>query len=118
MAVIVDEFGGTSGIISIEDILEEIVGEIEDEHDTVQHYEKQLEEGVYIFSARLEIDYIKEKYGLQIPEDDEYETLAGLILYHTERMPSANDTIIIGDFEFKVIKVTQTRVELLKLSIV
>ncbi len=118
MAVIVDEFGGTSGIITIEDILEEIVGEIEDEHDTVQHYEKQLNEKEYIFSARLEIDYINEKYDLNIPEDDEYETLAGLILYHTERLPSANDTILIEDFEFKVIKVTQTRVELLKLSII
>ncbi|MEE4197419.1 MAG: hemolysin family protein [Bacteroidales bacterium] len=118
LAIVVDEFGGTSGIITIEDILEEIFGEIKDEHDVVEHYEKQLNESNFIFSGRLEIDYINDKYGLDIPEHDEYETIAGYILYHTERIPKTNDQILIDNLKFSILKVTHTRVELIKLEII
>lgn len=117
IALVVDEFGGTSGIITIEDILEEIFGEIKDEHDSEDLYEKKLTELDYIFSGRLEIDYINEKYNLTIPENDEYETLAGFILYHTENIPKTNDHINIGNFLFSILKVTETRLELIKIEI-
>ncbi|MFO7827367.1 MAG: hemolysin family protein [Bacteroidales bacterium] len=117
IAVIVDEFGGTSGVITIEDILEEIFGDIKDEHDMENHYEKMLNESSFIFSGRLEIDYINEKYNLNIPENDDYETIAGYILYHTENFPKTRDQILIDDFKFSILKVTNTRVELVKLEI-
>jgi CBS domain containing-hemolysin-like protein len=117
MAVVVDEFGGTSGLITTEDILEEIFGEISDEHDSDNLYEKQLTQTDFIFSGRIEIDHINEKYELNIPVDDEYETLAGYILHHTEHIPNANDVIHIGHFTFKILKVSETRLELLKLEI-
>jgi len=118
LAIVVDEFGGTSGIITIEDILEEIFGEIKDEHDVVEHYEKKLNDSHFIFSGRLEIDYINDKYGLNMPENDEYETIAGFILYHTESIPKINDQIIIENLKFSILKVTNTRVELIKLEII
>jgi len=117
LAIVVDEFGGTSGIITIEDILEEIFGEIKDEHDVVEHYEKKLNDSHFIFSGRLEIDYINDKYDLNMPENDEYETIAGFILYHTESIPKINDQIIIENLKFSILKVTNTRVELIKLEI-
>lgn len=117
IAVIVDEFGGTSGVITIEDILEEIFGEIKDEHDIDEPYEKMLNESTFIFSGRLEIDYINEKYNLNIPENDDYETIAGYILYHTENIPKTKDQILIDNFKFSILKVTNTRVELIKLEI-
>lgn len=117
LAIVVDEFGGTSGIITIEDILEEIFGEIKDEHDIIEYYEKKLNDTNFIFSGRLEIDYINDKYQLNIPENDEYETIAGYLLYHTENIPKLNDQILIDHFKFSILKVTNTRVELIKLEI-
>jgi len=112
ISVVVDEFGGTSGIVTMEDILEEIVGEIEDEHDTSELTERQLGEGEYIFSARHEIDYLNEKYKLDIPKTDDYETLAGLILRHHESIPKLNDRITINNFTFRILDVSETRIEL------
>jgi CBS domain containing-hemolysin-like protein len=117
MAVVVDEFGGTSGLITTEDILEEIFGEISDEHDSDDLYEKQLTQTEFIFSGRIEIDHINEKYELNFPVDDEYETIAGYILHHTEHIPNTNEVIHIGYFTFKILKVSETRLELLKLEI-
>lgn len=117
IAVVVDEFGGTSGIITIEDILEEIFGEIQDEHDNEDLYEKKLTEHDYIFSGRIEIDYLNEKYNLKIPESEEYETIAGFILFHTESLPNINDQITIENFKIGILKVSNTRLELVKLEI-
>jgi len=118
IAVVVDEFGGTSGIITIEDILEEIFGEIQDEHDTEDLFEKKLAEDDFVFSGRLEIDYINDKYHINIPENEEYETIAGFILHHTESLPKSNDEILINPFKIRVLKVSDTRLELIKLEII
>lgn len=116
VALVVDEFGGTSGLVTIEDVLEEIVGDIEDEHDTNELTEKKLNEREYVFSGRLEVDYINEKYNLDLPEEGDYETLAGLILYYHGSIPSANDIIRIGGFTFRILRVTSTRLELVNLK--
>ena len=116
IALVVDEFGGTSGIVTIEDILEEIFGEIEDEHDTSTLIDKQTGADEYIFSGRLEIDYLNEKYNLGIPEKDDYETLAGFILYHHGNLPKPNQKLIIKPFEIQILKTTETRVELVRLK--
>ncbi len=115
ISVVVDEFGGTSGIVTMEDILEEIIGEIEDEHDTSELTEEKLNEQEYIFSARHEIDYLNEKYRLNIPELDDYETLAGLILFHYESIPKINDRIHIEGFVIRILDVSETRIELIHL---
>jgi CBS domain containing-hemolysin-like protein len=115
ISVVVDEFGGTSGIVTMEDILEEIIGEIEDEHDTSELTEEMLNEHEYIFSARHEIDYLNEKYRLNIPESDDYETLAGLILHHYKDIPKINDRIRIDGFVFRILDVSETRIELIHL---
>ncbi len=115
ISVVVDEFGGTSGIVTMEDILEEIIGEIEDEHDTSELTEDKLNEQEYIFSARHEIDYLNEKYRLNIPELDDYETLAGLILFHYENIPKINDRIHIEGFVIRILDVSETRIELIHL---
>ncbi|HDJ33401.1 MAG TPA: HlyC/CorC family transporter [Bacteroidetes bacterium] len=115
IAVVVDEFGGISGLVTVEDILEEIFGEIEDEHDFIRLVEKQINDREYIFSGRLEIDYLNEKYQLGIPETDDYDTIAGFILYHYEDIPTLNETILIDRYEFKILKVSRTRLELVKL---
>ncbi|MCD6564440.1 MAG: HlyC/CorC family transporter [Bacteroidales bacterium] len=117
IAVVVDEFGGTSGIVTIEDILEEIFGEIEDEHDTSKLTEQKINEHEYLFSGRLEVDYLNEKYNFNLPKHDEYETLAGLILHFYESIPKPKELIIIKLFEFRVLKVSETRIELLNLKI-
>ncbi len=117
IALIVDEFGGTAGIVTIEDIMEEIFGEIEDEHDSVELQETKINENEYIFSGRLEIDHINEKYAIEIPESEEYETIAGYILYHYEQIPNENDKISIKPFEFEILKVDRPRIELIKLTI-
>ncbi len=117
IALVVDEFGGTSGMVTLEDVLEEIVGEIEDEHDEYELIEKQTAPGEFIFSGRLEIDYLNEKYNLNIPEDGDYETLAGFILYHHGSIPRNNDVIKIRNFSIKILKATSTRVDLINLKI-
>ena len=116
VALVVDEFGGTSGMVTIEDVLEEIVGDIEDEHDYYELMEKEIAPGEFVFSGRLEIDYLNETYNLDLPEEDDYETLAGLILYHHGSIPVINETINIGKYVFRVIKVTATRIELVNLK--
>ncbi len=117
VALVVDEFGGTSGMVTIEDMLEEIVGDIEDEHDINELTEKVISKNEYVFSGRLEIDYLNEKYHLGLPEEDDYETLAGMILFFHGSIPGSNDIIRIKKFVFKVLKVTATRLELVNLKI-
>lgn len=117
IALVVDEFGGTSGIVTLEDVLEEIVGDIEDEHDIKELTEKVVSNKEYIFSGRLEVDYLNEKYRLSLPEQDDYETLAGMILFHHGSIPRINDVIRIGNMVFKVLRATTTRLELVNLRI-
>ena len=117
IAVVVDEFGGTSGLIALEDIVEEIFGEIEDEHDSVNYVAKQLDNGEYLLSARLEIEKINEMFALDLPESDEYMTLGGLILHEYQSFPKLNEVIKIGRFEVKIIKNTATKIELVRLKV-
>jgi CBS domain containing-hemolysin-like protein len=117
IAIVVDEFGGTSGMVTSEDILEEIFGEIEDEHDTIDVIEKKIGDNEYVFSGRSEIDLINEKYHINLPESEDFETLAGFILYHHESIPKINSLIKIGVFQFKILKATNTKIELVKLTI-
>jgi CBS domain containing-hemolysin-like protein len=117
IALVVDEFGGTAGLVTSEDILEEIFGEIEDEHDTTAFVEKQINEKEYVFSGRFDTDLINEKYRLNLPESEEYETLAGFILFHHESIPKVNTIIRIGRFSFKILKATSTKIELVYLTI-
>jgi CBS domain containing-hemolysin-like protein len=116
IALVVDEFGGTAGVITIEDVLEEIVGDIEDEHDTSDLVEKKISEKEYVLSGRLDIDYLNEEYDLGLPESDEYSTLAGLILYAHGNIPRQQETIRIGSNLFTVLRSSTTKVELLKLK--
>jgi CBS domain containing-hemolysin-like protein len=117
IALVVDEFGGTSGVVTIEDVLEEIVGDIEDEHDTSDLVEKKLNDKEYVLSGRLDIDYLNEELDLDLPESDEYTTLAGLILYVHGNIPRQQEYIRVGANVFTVLRSTPTRVELLKLKI-
>jgi CBS domain containing-hemolysin-like protein len=117
IALVVDEFGGTSGMVTIEDVLEEIVGDIEDEHDTTDLIEKNVGYHEYIFSGRFEIDYLNEKYHFNLPEEDDYETLAGMILFYHGSIPGNNDVIRIGSLVFKVLRASATRLELVHLKI-
>lgn len=116
IALVVDEYGGTSGIITLEDIMEEIFGEIEDEHDTIEFVERIINEKEFIFSGRLEIDYLNEKYNLQLPDSDEYDTLAGLIIHHYENIPKLNTRVIIGKYQFRILKVSETKIHLVQLK--
>lgn len=111
VALVVDEYGGTSGMLTLEDIVEEIFGEIEDEHDTEELIENPLGEGEYHFSARLEIDYLNESFELHLPESDDYETLAGLIIYENEDIPNEGDTLDIGQYVVKILKVSDHKIE-------
>lgn len=117
LAIVVDEFGGTSGLVSLEDIMEEITGEIEDEHDNSSHVAKQLSDHEYILSARLEIGKINEMFDLELPESDEYMTLGGLILHEYQSFPKLNEIIKIGDYEFKIVKNSATKIELVRLKV-
>ncbi len=117
LAIVVDEFGGTSGLVSLEDIVEEIFGDIEDEHDTSNYVAKQLENGEYVLSARLEIEKVNEMFNLDLPESDEYMTIGGLILHEYQSFPKLNEVVKIGKLEFKIIKNTMTKIELVRLKI-
>ena len=118
LAVVLDEYGGTSGILTIEDIVEELFGEIEDEYDSGDLIEKVIDINSFLFSARLEVDYVNEKYKLKLPENENYETIGGLIVNHTETIPPKKECIKIGNFEFIVEKVSNTKIELVTLKIV
>ncbi len=117
LGVVVDEFGGTSGIVSLEDIVEEIFGEIEDEHDNSNYVAKKVGDNEYVLSARLEIDKVNEMFGLQLPESDEYMTIGGLILHDYQSFPKLNEIVHIGHFQFKIIKNTMTKIELVRLIV-
>ena len=118
LAIVVDEFGGTSGLVSLEDLMEEITGEIEDEHDNSNHVAKRVGDNEYILSARLEIEKINEQFDLSLPESDEYMTLGGLILHEYQSFPKLNELVRIGDFEFKILKNTATKIELVRLKVI
>ena len=114
VAVVVDEFGITAGIFTIEDIMEEIFGEIEDEHDHLNLKEVMISEQEYIFSGRLEVDYLNEKYHLDLEEREEYETLAGLVLYFNQSIPQEGETIVVNNLTFKILSVKNARIEEIK----
>lgn len=117
LAVVVDEFGGTSGIVTLEDLVEEIFGEIEDEHDIKSYIARKVSDNEYLISGRMEIDTLNEKFSLDIPESDDYVTIAGFILHYYEKFPKLNETIAIGRFNFKIIKVTTTKIELVRMKV-
>jgi len=114
---VVDEFGGTAGIVTLEDIMEEIFGEIEDEHDTKEYVAKKLNDKEYLLSGRLEIDFINEQFDLRLPETDDYLTIAGFIMYHYQKIPQQNDVIRIENYTFRIIKARNSRIDLVKLSL-
>jgi CBS domain containing-hemolysin-like protein len=116
IAVVVDEFGGTSGIVSLEDIVEEIIGEIEDEHDNTNYVCRQTNDGGYLVSARLEIERINETLGIELPESEDYKTLGGLILTQYQKFPKLNEVIALDGWECKILKNTKTKIELVKLT--
>jgi CBS domain containing-hemolysin-like protein len=117
MAVVVDEFGGTSGIVTHEDILEEIVGEIEDEHDNSRLIARQVSENTYVISGRMEIDAINQMFNLSLPENEEYVTIAGLVLHEYEDFPKTNEVVKFGNFKVKILKETDNKIELVKLFV-
>tara|TARA_B110000503_G_scaffold140718_1_gene232320 strand:- start:1835 stop:3124 length:1290 start_codon:yes stop_codon:yes gene_type:complete len=117
IAIVLDEYGGTSGMVTIEDIIEELFGEIEDEHDSTDHTEEVIGLRTYKFSARLEVDYLNETYHLNLPERDEYGTLGGLIVHVTGQIPTLNESIIIGDFCFTILEVSGNKIDMVSLEV-
>jgi putative hemolysin len=118
VAVVIDEYGGTSGMITVEDIVEELFGEIEDEHDSQEFLEEKISESKFNFSARLEVDYLNEEYDLNIPKSEAYETLGGYIIEHTENIPSEKELIDIEDFEFRILKMSGAKIDEVSLKII
>lgn len=118
IAVVIDEYGGTSGMMTVEDIVEELFGEIEDEHDPVVLVEEKTADDTYRFSGRMEVDYINENYKLNLPESENYETLGGLIVQHTEEIPEKNGQVSIEGFKMKIIEVSNTKIELVEVQVV
>ena len=116
VAVVIDEFGGTAGIISLEDVLEQIFGDIEDEHDKPEMVEKQVGENEYVFSCRLDVEYLNERYGLNIEESDEYDTLAGYIIYNYDGLPVAGEIITLDNLRIKILRTTRSRLELARVE--
>ncbi|WP_067035701.1 hemolysin family protein [Allomuricauda sp. CP2A] len=117
VAVVLDEYGGTSGLLTVEDIIEELFGEIEDEHDSTDLHEEQVSENVYKFSARLEVDYINETYKLELPESEEYETLGGLIMNETGEIPEQDSEVRIENFTFHILEVSNTKIDLVSVRV-
>lgn len=117
MALVVDEFGGTSGVVTLEDILEEIIGEIQDEHDIKNYEESQIDPDRFLFSGRLETDYLNEKYGLELDKNDQYETLAGYILHHYRNIPKNDQIITIKKYKFKIVKASDTQIKTVELTV-
>ena len=118
IAWVIDEFGGTAGIVTMEDLLEEIFGEIKDEYDDVDDFvDKQLAENEYLFSGRMELDLITEKYGIEFPEDENAETLSGFIVQHNADIPKEKEQIIIGHYEFSILSMSNTRIETVKMKV-
>ena len=118
VALVVDEFGGTSGMITIEDVTEEIVGNIVDEHDIEELIDEQLSENTYKLLAKIDVEMVNKKYNLELPESDEYETIAGLLLYHFEEIPTINDVIELEDYQFTIIKVNKTTIQEVQLELI
>lgn len=117
MAVVVDEFGGTSGIVTLEDLVEEIFGEIEDEHDMKSHIAKKISDDEYLLSGRIEIDTLNDMFDLHLPESDDYVTIAGFILHFYQKFPQLNESVVIGKYTFKIVKVTATKIELVRMKV-
>ena len=117
MAVVIDEYGGTAGIMTVEDIVEELVGEIEDEHDSIEMIEERIDDENFKFSARLEVDYINETYKLDLPESENYETLGGLIVHQAEEIPQEDDEVLIKNFKFTILEVSSTKIDLVSLQV-
>ncbi len=118
IAVVIDEFGGTAGVISLEDVLEQIFGEIEDEHDEPEMIATEVGDGEYVFSCRQEVRYLNEHFNLGIEESDEYDTLAGYIIYNHVGIPSAGEHLHIDGFEIKILRTTRSRIELVRVKII
>ena len=116
IAVVIDEYGGTSGILTVEDIIEELFGEIEDEHDKLVLIEKVVNNGTYVFSARLDVDYLNETYKLNLPENENYETLGGMIVSFTEGIPKKDEVIVFQDYTFNILEVSDTKLELVEVK--
>lgn len=117
LAVVIDEFGGTSGVVTLEDLVEEIFGEIEDEYDVKSRFAKKEKDNEYVLSGRLEIDQVNELFGLELPESDDYSTVAGFILHYTQRFPKTYETVKIEKYTFNILKVTARKIEIVRLII-